>query len=255
MENRKTKAEGTEHMGLMEKVRWRKYNQRNDLLVMACDKVASREYAQEKIGLKYILPYRVFNPGDKWQTWISAIAKHTAASGKNIILSLGMTQNNIPEKWFQNIYGQKKGEWGYSQVTPRILVEPLLENEPNVYRLDCFHGVPKTVQIYRYENHDVKDITTYLLDDLKDPLPIKYNKRKIGQEKIDSRIEEIIYISKKLSEEWDYIRIDFMVHDTGLVFSEFTPYPMSGNGIINPAEFDEYLGGLWHLDGLNQKII
>jgi hypothetical protein len=53
----------------------------------------------------------------------------------------------------------------------------------------------------------------------------------------------------------EFLIIDFMVHDTGLVFSEFTPYPMSGNGIINPAEFDEYLGGLWHLDGLNQKII
>ena len=244
METRKAFPADTESLGLMAKIRWRKLHQRNDMIRISCDKVASRELAKKLIDEKYILPYCVYEKTDKWATTQPCIIKHTAASGRNKVLPNGGTNSDIPNTWFKNIYGQHKDEWGYSQVPQRILLEPLLQGDPDVYRFDCFHGEPRAIQIYKYKDGNVKDITTYLYPDFK-LVPVESKKRAIGSAPLDNRIDEIINIAKKLCIGWDYIRVDFMVCKDGIYFSELTPYPMSGNGVIIPVEYDIYLGGLW----------
>jgi hypothetical protein len=228
-----------------EKILHRKLYDRNLLFPMTCDKVASREWARSKIGSKYIMPYEAHEPGDPWKNTSPIIAKHTAASGRNKMLPYGGTHHDIPARWWATVYGQSKAEWGYSMVKPRVLVEPLIEPAPEVYRFDVFHAEVLAIQIYTYsQDHKLKDITTYTRQFNR--VEVSYNNKPIGWTTLAKNIGEMIDVAETLGKSFDYIRVDLMLTaEGGLVFSELTPYPMSGSGLIHPRSWDEYLGGAW----------
>lgn len=242
MENRTTNTKNTESMGLIKKISWRKINQRNDLICIASDKVGSKNLAKMLIDKKYILPFYIYVKDEKWKSKDPCVIKYLEADGYKKYLLQGGSDADVPALWFGKKDINKKIK--FSRGPSRIILEPLIPNDPLSYRIDCFHGNPKNIQIWKYENKDIKDITTYSYPELK-KIEVKYNDYNIGNVSIDKRIEKIIEMSKALSERFDYIQVNFMVWTDGIAFSKLNPYPLNGNGVILPKEFDEYLGGLW----------
>ena len=62
---------------------------------------------------------------------------------------------------------------------------------------------------------------------------IKFNKPK--------KLKEMIEIAKKLSSEFDYVRVDLYEVEGKIYFGEMTFYPLGGMTPYNPKNFDEFL--------------
>ena len=229
----------------LEKVTHRKLYDRNPLLTMACDKVSSREWARARIGDEYILPYAVFDRGQEWTTHKPSVAKHSASSGRVIFMPLGGDHTLVPGRWFTEDYGVRSGEWGYRGVAKRVLVEPLLDPWPEVYRFEMFAGVFGGLYIYRYPEHKrgTQDITVYDHDLYR--REVSFNGRPIGSVPVSDKFETMLAAAVALSREWDYIRVDFLLSGERIAFSELTPYPMSGCARIEPHSWDQHLGAMW----------
>jgi hypothetical protein len=63
--------------------------------------------------------------------------------------------------------------------------------------------------------------------------------------------EKLVSIAEKLSEPFDFVRIDLYSVSDKIYFSEFTHYPNGGIGEIKPKSFDSYLGDFWILPELD----
>ena len=62
-----------------------------------------------------------------------------------------------------------------------------------------------------------------------------------------ANLDEMIRVARKLSEEFDFVRVDlYSVHDD-VFFGELTHYPAAGTGRFNPREFDLVMGSYWHV--------
>jgi hypothetical protein len=237
-------------MTYLEKIRWRKENDRNPLFTVYCDKAESRKLVPKE----YLLPYEVKEVGEAWEINRPIVVKHNASSGRNIILPAGGSNKDIPSSWFKTKYGVNKGEWGYAGARECLLVEDLLCDFPDVYRFECFSGKCEAISIYEYEpfisKPDVKAITTYRARDKK-LLEVQWRARKVGRAPLDKRTDEMIALAEKLASDIDYVRVDLMTSRRGVFFSELTPYPMSGVGPLTEW-FDKWMGSLWKLPEVNK---
>ena len=57
-----------------------------------------------------------------------------------------------------------------------------------------------------------------------------------------SNLEKIISISRKLSQDFYFVRVDLYNLDGNLKFGELTWLPMGGKGVITPDDYDFTLG-------------
>ena len=60
--------------------------------------------------------------------------------------------------------------------------------------------------------------------------------------------DKMLKFAEKLSEPFDFVRIDFFPSDGWFYFSEITHYVGSGRTLYEPPEFDFKLGEYWNVD-------
>ena len=109
------------------------------------------------------------------------------------------------------------------------------------YKFFCFNGEPKFVQIDfdRYSNHrrNVYDINWNLLD-----LQIKFPK---GHDRVfpkPKNYDEMVEISRKLSQGIPHVRIDLYNVNGKIYFGEITFFHGSGMEVFTPLEWDYKFG-------------
>ena len=62
-----------------------------------------------------------------------------------------------------------------------------------------------------------------------------------------SNLDTMIDICRKLSEDFDFVRVDlYSIHDQ-VFFGELTHYPAAGFGKFNPPAFDLEMGSYWNV--------
>lgn len=160
-------------------------------------------------------------------------------------------------KGLKRRYFKQNREWPYKDVTPRIIVEAYMVDESGYelkdYKFFCFDGVPRLVQIDfdRYTNHkrNVYDTEWNLLD-----LLIKFPK---GHERVfvkPNNYEEMLYISRKLSEGIPHVRVDLYNVNGRIYFGEMTFFHGSGLEEFTPEEWDERIGSWLKLPLLNHPF-
>ena len=138
-------------------------------------------------------------------------------------------------------------EWAYHGIKPCIVAEELLTDESGDdlkdYKVFCFNGEPKFIQIDydRFKGHKRRLYTTdwnlmetkitYPDDaDLIMPKPIF--------------LDELLKISKKLSKDIPFLRVDCYITEKQIYFGELTFYPGCGFEPITP-DTDDALWGEW----------
>lgn len=242
-------------------IQWYKAYYRNPVMHKCVDKYDVREYVAGK-GLEDILipNYGIFNraedinfnnlPG-------KFIIKTTDGSGgENVVICKDKGALNIKDTirnldlWLGKKDINAGREWAYTGMKQsRIIIEDYLENpiEPEAgipdYKILCFGGRPMYIiydcdrfiehkrNVYDTEWNRIYVDTDCNQKDADIPAPKKLN--------------EMLGIAAKLSEDFPFVRVDLYNIDDKIYFGELTFYPWSGYVQFNPDSFDFKLGELF----------
>ena len=136
-------------------------------------------------------------------------------------------------------------EWPYKNVRPRIIAEKYMEDNVDAelrdYKFFCFDGEPKLMFIAsgRGKNEtkfDYYDLEFNHLDILQKYPNASEPLRKPGT------FDQMIEFSKKLSNGFPHVRVDFYEVNGHLYFGEMTFYHFSGFMPFKPGKWDRILG-------------
>jgi hypothetical protein len=238
------------------------YDRRN-LYTNIADKYNVRGFVSDKIGVKYLIPiYGVYKDVDCIpfnRLPDSFVIKPTHSSGRIKIIKdlkfVDLTELKAEcKKWLKENYYYLGKEWQYKNIIPRIIIENLLLDEegniPLDYKFHCFNGNVEFVHVdlKRFVHHERNFYDIYWNKlDFEHEYPSGFDVLK------PKNLDEMIFISQKLAEEFDYIKVDLYSTKNTIYFGELTLHPESGFGRFNPVEYDNVWGIKLNLPGLSSR--
>lgn len=237
-----------------EKLQWLKLYYRKPEFTTMVDKYEVKSFLEDKIGKEHIIPslgvYKNYNdiPFDALPNQF--VIKCTHNSG-GIIICKDKTKFD-PKLYKKNInktlsrnYFYSGREWPYKNIKPRVLVEKYMKDEGfdilPVYKIFNFNGEPKLIQLILNDKSKEETVDYY---------DIKWNKLDLKQNFKNStivlpkpkKLDEILSLAKKLSQNLPFIRTDFYIINDCVYFSEFTFFSDNGFKNFTPEKWDAILG-------------
>lgn len=228
---------------------------RNPLLVITSDKHAVRGYVQERLGGGHLpeLYGVVDSPSELLHLKLpeSYVVKATHGSGMTAIVPVDSPKARarvVSEagRWLSRHYWRRNGEWGYRGVPRRLVVEEFLDAgsgaSPPDWKWFCFGGVARLVQVdfSRHAGH-----TRNFYDAEGAPLDLRLYYPRGPEIALPASFRPMRDIAERLSQPFDFVRVDLYAHDDRVLVGELTHYPAAGNKSFDPPEWDERLGAFW----------
>lgn len=246
-----------------EKIQWLKlfYYPNRDDVIQGADKYAVRNYLEDH-GLGEYLNnlIGVWNSWDEvdWEKLPEKFALKTNHGARyNIIcsdkskLSEKETGNTIT-KWLSEDFSLYNAEVHYSKIERKIICEEYLEGDITDYKFFCFHGEPKFFYVARGfgEGQDER-MAFFNIDGTK--ADFKRTQYNVLEEDIiiPENISEMINISKILSKDFPFVRIDLFNLNGKIMFSEMTFTPGGGLMTIEPEDYYRIWGDYLTLPKIN----
>lgn len=247
-----------------EKILWRKIFDRNPLIGTLSDKLQAKQYFLENCG--GIQTAEVLWAGDRAADipdevlQENVVVKTNHGSGFNLFLQ---DSNFDPmdiiarvQHWLQHHpYGRKAGEWGYTQVQPRVYVERMLRTdeqaEPVQLNFSTFAGHPVmalviTGAVYGPKQAGIFDVdgkrlggTPHHFLSEEQQLPSDYQ--------LPGSFARAAAYASALGKQLDYARIDFLALADDLFASEITFYTLGGYATYTDPAIERLLSGAWDL--------
>lgn len=240
-----------------EKIQWLKLYDRNSLYTNLVDKYEVRKYISRKIGNEYLIPllgvWDKFEEIDFDKLPNQFVLKCTHDSGGIVIctdkntLDFKTARRKINRSLNRNYYYYGK-EWAYKNIKPRIIAEKYIEDSSSGdlkdYKFMCFNGEPKIIQVM--SDREYKDFLINHFD-------LEWNEVNIPRKSINNNtnlparprnLDKMIEISKVLSKDISFVRVDLYETEKGIFFGEMTFYPVSGFMDFSNKE-DDFLLGSW----------
>ena len=232
-----------------ERMLWRKLVDRCPHYAVFCDKLLTKAYTQQRcpelpvprtlwVGVDAdAIPSHLFDH--------DVMVKTSHASSYNMRMTGGQADRQELKRqmtdWMAETYGETHGEWGYSQVTPRLYVEqivgtraqPMVEFEIRVASgrvlFASMVGKNKTPQQWR----------VYLKLNGEIDAPVTNDKTVVAvvPEPVNFQegFQQALRHAAVIGEEIDYTRIDFFWDGEQLYAGEITMYPAAGiTEMVNP---------------------
>lgn len=208
----------------------------NETVFNCVDKFLVRNYALEHGVPEKNLPklIGVFNsPYDIDFTKLpnKFALKCTHGCGYNIIcqnkseLNINKTVKTL-NKWLNTTFGYEGAENHYTHVKPRIIVEEYIESNkglPYDYKFYCYNGIPKGVLVCSERETQLK-LNYYDLGWNELPyINEKYKGHKVIKKPVS--FNKMIEISKKVSKEFPFVRVDFYQYKDDAIMGEMTFTP------------------------------
>ena len=239
-----------------EKIQWLKLYDSTPIKTRLADKYLVREWVKEKIGEKYLIPllgvYDQFEDINFEKLPNQFVIKCNHGCGYNIVvrdksqLDLNDAKQKV-DRWMCENFAFKNGfELHYRDIKPKILVEAYLENEGTNdlydYKFFCFNGKVIYIEFLSERNlsglkvafynrqWEKQDFTSsYPLDTKTIPKP--------------ANLELMIQLAEKLSDGFNYVRVDFYLLNNGEVkFGEMTFTPASGTSHWSSQHINLFMG-------------
>ena len=234
-----------------QKIQFRKIYDNNPLYSICADKYRVREYVKEKIGEEYLIPLYLVTDKLTEEQWDklpnSFVAKANHNSGPVQIVK---DKNKVNKKEIiKELNNQLKLDYGilsmekyYSDIPRKIIVEKFLKDNIEDYKFNCFNNgkivlerVTKASELsnmYNPYSWEQLNFTTGNKIDLK-----KYEK--------PQNFEKMLEIVKKLSENFEYVRVDLYNINGKIYVGELTFCESSGFGKFTDEEWDYKFGSYW----------
>ena len=242
-----------------EKVQYAKLYCRDARLKKLVDKYEVRDYVANTIGEKYLTKlHGVYSSVEEIQfdkLPEKFVMKLTNGSGYNYICS-GKTKQDEKriktrfKKWLKVDFYMLGREWAYKDVPNRIICEEYLESDEeyglNDYKVFCFNGEPKMIQVdyARFTGHK-RNLYTPEWEFIDERVAYENDvNAKISK---PENLEEMLRCARELSKGFAHVRVDFYSIKDRLVFGEMTFYHGAGYLHFENEEFEKKLGDFWEI--------
>lgn len=242
-----------------EMIQWIKLYYEDPVMSRCADKVLFKEYIKEKLGEGYTAKtYDVWETADQVNLREvpeqCAVKSNCSSDGCNIMLitdkskvDIDKAENEIRMNWFDRLKLHTNSFANYYyRVKPKVYIEEYLE-EADDYDVLCFHGEPKFVYVKTEHfnngiNREVGYPMSFYTTDWK-YIDAKY--KEIPTQKDihkPTHLEEMLEISRKLSKEFPFVRVDFFENGGKLYIAEFSFAPWAGLRAYEPEAMDYEMG-------------
>lgn len=250
-----------------EKIQWLKLYDNIPIKTKLTDKLLVRDWVLSEIGEEYLkpvlqvcdgyndilfdeLPNSIVikcNHGCKW---------HFIVKNKKELLNNNRLSQFIEQQitgWLeQTFFAWSNFETQYKNIKPKLLIEPYFSNNILQVQVWCFNGQPKIIQKIWIENTDNKKITKVsTFDENYNFIDLNFTKATLEKTDAEEILKETVRLSKKLSEKFKFVRVDWMVTDNKLYFEEMTFTPFSGFIVLSEDQkhWHKELGKMLNLKG------
>ena len=241
---------------LNEKIQWLKLYYHNEKLTQCTDKYLMRQFVEENIGKKYLIPilgvWEDVEDIDFNKLPNQFVLKANWGSGQNLI---------VKNKAQLNIYAVKQKlrewlmpfknhdywgyEWAYKHITPKIIAEKYIEQIDGKlldYKIFCTYGKPMFLFIASDRGTDTKF----------DFYDINLNKLPVSQHYPNSKNtisrprnwNKLLKLAAKISQQFPFVRTDFYIIRNQIYLGELTFYHFNGCEAFSPAKWDLEFGKL-----------
>lgn len=246
-----------------EKIQWYKTRFKMPDQVRYVDKYLFKDLIKEKLGVvNYTIPlYGAWTSVEGFrQAWDSLpekfCLKSTLQSDGKYIKIIERSKTNLDELCKEiEAWLKKKNTLinsfctAYHKAVPRILAEKYEESVKDQlydYKVWCFNGQPHCIcastNHFNDEHYPISyfDLDWNLLD-------VQSGHHKVEMIPQPKHYEEMILLSRKLSQGIPFLRVDFFDTDEHLYVAELTFYPGGGLFQYKPDSFNKEMGDLFVL--------
>ena len=234
---------------LSDKVAYIELHEQSSLAPSCTDKYAVRKYVEDKGLCDTLVPM----VGGPWSR-VEDVDFNTLPSSFAIKATHGCKMNYlVPDKskmdveqcrkemtrWIATTYGGYSMELHYRTIPHRIYAEKYLENANQLidYKIHCLNGKPEFILVCsdRKANGDAAMQVTLDLFDLEwnhipELIPSGAEVAGDGSMPKPQKLDEMIDIARKLSEDFKFVRVDLYELDGKVYFGELTFSP--GNCVL-----------------------
>lgn len=226
-----------------EKIQWLILHDNTAQKSMLADKYLVRNWITDKIGDEYLIPiigvWDDFENIDFDKLPNKFVLKCNHGSGYNYVIKdkSKMDYKKVKKTfrdWMKiNFAFAGTLELQYAGIPRKIIAERYIEQlDGNLldYKVHCFMGEPKYIQVIGDRDLERHTGAQMIFDSMWNEQMWCFADYPKFSRKIDcpSALNEMLDVSRKLSQEFVYVRIDFYIIDSKLKFGEMTFTPGSG---------------------------
>ena len=243
-----------------EKIQFRKLYDNNPLYTICADKYKVREYVKEKIGEEYLIPLLLVTDKLTEEQWNKLpnqfVAKANHNSGPVQIVKDKSKADK--KKIIKELNNQLKLDYGilsqekyYSDIPRKIIVEKLLKDKKREMLQDikthCFNDGKRKRYFFDLCSRESvsSEVKSTLYDENWNNLKVTNAILDENEYKKPKNFEEILKVVKKLSEDFDCVRVDLYNINEKIYFGELTFCDASGFGKFTDESWDYKLGSYW----------
>lgn len=237
-----------------QKIQFRKLYDNNPLYAICSDKYRVREYVKEKIGEEYLIPLYLVTDKLTEEQWDNlpnsfvAKANHNSGTVKIVKDKNKINKNQIIRELNTSLkldYGILSMEKYYSDIPRKIIVEKFLMCSIKDFRFHVFKNLKENNIFVQITDSELEESAMYNALTWK-KIDVGNGYKVIsGEYEKPKNYEEMLNIVKKLSEDFDYVRVDLYNVEEKIYFGELTFCDCSGFGKFTDEKWDYKFGEFW----------
>ncbi len=248
--------------GLNDRIQWLQLFAQEREIIRCADKISVRDYVREKIGDQYLVKlYQTHNHFGQidFDALPNAFVIKTNHDAGTVFLVRNKAQIDKKvletriEAALSKPFGWMKGEWVYSYIPPKVLVEELInpqdQKPPADYKFYCSEGKVKFITYIYDRGFEIKGQN---IDPAGNDLKIQLQPRfKLGNNfKKPMQWDKMIQIAEQLSQRFKFVRVDLFYTGEYIYVGELTFSPVAG---YCKGEWQKILGQLLDFDRTTYK--
>ncbi len=223
-----------------DRMQWLRLFDQDEKIIQCSDKILVREHIKERVGEEYLVKlYQTHNRFEEIDFTVlpdSFVIKANHDSGtvipvwKKDKLDMKAAKKRINTA-LSKPFGWQEGEWAYSFIEPKVLVEEFIDPEnlilPEDYKFYCVEGKVKLMHYIYDRGSEPKE---QVIDRAGKPIDAYiYPSFKLGNKFTKpAKWNELIRVAEEISNGFKFVRVDLYLSKEKIFAGEMTFWPMGG---------------------------